>query len=205
MSFFAQFFQELPGQLLLGHCSSWVIWAIALPEFLGSSSQHFGSPCGVFPKLNPILQGIALISLNFFLNNVCYTFLSWAIMSKGRVHICMCTKRYPYICSLVPDTPSGYSSWWPGGNWGENWQEVYLVWGFPSGSDGKEFTCSERLLLNDKTLGFLTSGGDEFNPGPEMRLDRSELLCNKVLLKCKGDRESFWHRHQKGAERILPS
>ena len=50
---------------------------------------------------------------------------------------------------------------------------------------------SERLLLNDKTLGFLASRGDEFNPGPEMRLDRSELLCDKVLLKYKGDRESF--------------
>ena len=25
----------------------------------------------------------------------------------------------------------------------------------------------------------------------EMRLDRSELLCNKVLLKYKGNRESF--------------
>ena len=49
----------------------------------------------------------------------------------------------------------------------------------------------ERLLLNDKMLGFLASGGDEFNLGPEMRLDRSELLCNKVLLKYKGDRESF--------------
>ena len=49
----------------------------------------------------------------------------------------------------------------------------------------------ERLLLNDKTPGFLSSGGDEFNPGPETRLDRSELLCNKVLLKYKGDRESF--------------
>ena len=50
----------------------------------------------------------------------------------------------------------------------------------------------ERLLLNHaKTLGFLTSRGEEFNPGPEMRLDCSELLCNKVLLKCKGDRESF--------------
>ena len=30
-------------------------------------------------------------------------------------------------------------------------------------------------------LGFLASGGEEFNPGPEMRLDRTELLCNKVL------------------------
>ena len=49
----------------------------------------------------------------------------------------------------------------------------------------------ERLLLNEKTLGFLASGGEEFNPGPEMRLDHSELLCNKVLLKYEGDRESF--------------
>ena len=49
----------------------------------------------------------------------------------------------------------------------------------------------ERLLLNNKTPGFLVSGGDEFNPGPETRLDHSELLCNKVLLKYKGDRESF--------------
>jgi len=39
--------------------------------------------------------------------------------------------------------------------------------------------------------GFLASGGEEFNPGPVMRLDRSELLCNKVLLKYKRDRESF--------------
>ena len=50
----------------------------------------------------------------------------------------------------------------------------------------------ERLLLNHaKTPGFLASGGEEFNPGPEMRLDRSELLCNKVLFKYKGDREIF--------------
>ena len=38
----------------------------------------------------------------------------------------------------------------------------------------------ERLLLNEKMPGFLASGGDEFNLGPEMRLDCSELLCNKV-------------------------
>ena len=49
----------------------------------------------------------------------------------------------------------------------------------------------ERLLLNKKTPGFLASGGEEFNPGPETRLDHSELLCNKVLLKYKGGRESF--------------
>ena len=60
----------------------------------------------------------------------------------------------------------------------------------------------ESLLLNDKMRGFLASEWDEFNLGPETRLNRSELLCNKVLLKYKGDRESFWHRHQKGAERI---
>ena len=52
--------------------------------------------------------------------------------------------------------------------------------------------ASERLLLNhEKILGFLASRGEEFNPGPETRLERSELLCNKVLLKYKGDRESF--------------
>ena len=51
---------------------------------------------------------------------------------------------------------------------------------------------AERLLLNHaNTPGFLAPGGEEFNPGPETRLDRSELLCNKVLLKYKGDRESF--------------
>ena len=49
----------------------------------------------------------------------------------------------------------------------------------------------ERLLLNDKTPGFLASGGDEFNLGSETRLDHSELLCNKVLLKYKGDIKSF--------------
>ena len=49
----------------------------------------------------------------------------------------------------------------------------------------------ERLLLHAKTLGFLAPRGEEFNLGPEMRLDYSELLCNKVLLKYKGDRESF--------------
>ena len=63
----------------------------------------------------------------------------------------------------------------------------------------------ERLLLNHaKTPGFLASRGEEFNLGPEKRLNHSELLCNKVLLKYKGDRESFWHRHQKGVERVPP-
>ena len=51
---------------------------------------------------------------------------------------------------------------------------------------------SERLLLSHaKTPEFLAPGGEEFNPGLETRLDRSELLCNKVLLKYKEDRESF--------------
>ena len=61
------------------------------------------------------------------------------------------------------------------------------------------YCTPERLLLtHEKTPGFLASRGEEFNPGPETRLDRSELLCNKVLLKYKGDRESFWHKHWKG-------
>ena len=57
--------------------------------------------------------------------------------------------------------------------------------------EGEKEVVSERLLLNHaNTPGFLAPGG-EFNPGPETRLDSSELLCNKVLLKYKGDRESF--------------
>ena len=55
----------------------------------------------------------------------------------------------------------------------------------------KQGPTVERLLLNHaNTLGFLAPG-EEFNPGPETRLDRSEPLCNKVLLKHRGDRESF--------------
>ena len=50
--------------------------------------------------------------------------------------------------------------------------------------------ANERLLLNHaKTLGFLASR-EEFNPGPEMRLDHFVLLCNKVSLKYKRDRET---------------
>ena len=55
----------------------------------------------------------------------------------------------------------------------------------------KNVQTTQRLLLNDKTLGFLASGGHDFNLGPETRLDRSQLLCNQVLLKYKGDREGF--------------
>ena len=36
--------------------------------------------------------------------------------------------------------------------------------------------AAERLLLtHEKTPGFLASGGEEFNPGPKVRQDRSEL------------------------------
>ena len=55
----------------------------------------------------------------------------------------------------------------------------------------KNVQTTQRLLLNDKTLGFLASGGHKLNLGPEVRLDRSELLCNQVSLKYKGDREGF--------------
>ena len=49
----------------------------------------------------------------------------------------------------------------------------------------------ERLLNHTKRPGLLAPRGEEFNPGPEMRLNLSELLCNKFLLKYKGDRDSF--------------
>ena len=68
--------------------------------------------------------------------------------------------------------------------------QAFWTFSFPLELIGKH--TFERLLLNHaNTPGFLAPGGEEFNPGPETRLDRSELLCNKVLLKYKGDRESF--------------
>ena len=46
------------------------------------------------------------------------------------------------------------------------------------------FLPSEMLLLNHaKSLGLLASREEKFNLGPEIRLDRSGILCNKVLLK----------------------
>ena len=51
--------------------------------------------------------------------------------------------------------------------------------------------------------GLLASGGEEFNLGPVTRLDRSELLCDKALLKYKRDRKAS-DRHQKEAERVPP-
>ena len=40
-------------------------------------------------------------------------------------------------------------------------------------------------------LGFVTSRAEEFDLGPEMRLDYLELLYSKVLLKYNRDREIF--------------
>ena len=71
-------------------------------------------------------------------------------------------------------------------NRGARWTAAYGV-----SKSQTRLSTHEKLLLKEKTLGFLASGGEEFNPGPELRRDRSEPLCNKVLLKYKGDRESF--------------
>ena len=46
-------------------------------------------------------------------------------------------------------------------------------------------------------LGFLASLGEEFNPGPVTRLDHSELLCQKVLLKYKRASDIDIRRGQK--------
>ena len=38
--------------------------------------------------------------------------------------------------------------------------------------------------------------------GQRWGLTTCSFLCSKVLLKCNRDRENFWHRHQKGKERV---
>ena len=51
-----------------------------------------------------------------------------------------------------------------------------------NGMDLTETEDTERLLSNHaKTLGSLAFGAEEFNPGPEMRLDCSELLCKNFI------------------------
>ena len=62
-------------------------------------------------------------------------------------------------------------------------KELGLQASLPCPEGSRKSPQDERLLLNKKMLGFLASGGEEFNLGLQMRLDRSELLCNKVLLK----------------------
>ena len=52
-------------------------------------------------------------------------------------------------------------------------------------------------------LGFLASGAEEFNLGPVMRLDHSELLCNKSFVKYKQEKASDTDI-RKGAERLPP-
>ena len=47
--------------------------------------------------------------------------------------------------------------------------------------------CCELCAM----LGFVTSRVEEFDLGPETRLDHLELLYSKVLLKYNRDRESF--------------
>ena len=104
--------------------------------------------------------------------------LSWGLCSgsQPRPHSYLPIDRLQFsLYGVVSQGLTSLSSVPPG-------LPVFISWGCPH---------TERLLLNHaNTPGFLAPG-EEFNPGPEMRLDRSELLCNKVLLKYKGDRESF--------------
>ena len=60
----------------------------------------------------------------------------------------------------------------------------------PTHQNKTSFPLSQSLPLKcccsiTKNPVFLASGGEEFNQGPETRLDRSEVLCNKVLFKYK--------------------
>ena len=69
-----------------------------------------------------------------------------------------------------------------------------------STTDGMKGCCCELCV----SPGFVTSGGEDFNLGSEMRLDYlGNFLYNQVSLKYR-DRESFWRRHQTGTERVPP-
>ena len=122
------------------------------------------------------------------------------VLSRSVMHLRVIHVYVPIICSCL------LLSSIPLCGWTTVYLPIYLLknkWTVSSFGQLCIMLIHERLLLNHaKTLGFLAPRGEEFNLGPETRLYRSELLCNKVLLKYKGDGESFWHRHQKGAERV---
>ena len=52
-----------------------------------------------------------------------------------------------------------------------------------------------------KGVRFVISKEENLASAPEMRLNHSELLCSRVLLQVKMDRESF--KYKKGAECAL--
>ena len=58
------------------------------------------------------------------------------------------------------------------------------------------------LMVNN--VGFVISEEEDLAVGPGTGLITQELLCSRVLLKWKRDRESFWHRYQKGDRECPP-
>ena len=103
--------------------------------------------------------------------------------------------KRPWCCERLKAGGEGDDRGWDG------WMAAMTKWAYVWASSGRWWW---KVVAEWLDAGFLASGGDEFNPRPETRLDCSELLCNKVLLKYKGDRESFWHRYQKGAKEYPP-
>ena len=131
------------------------------------------------------------------------------------IHILICAQSCPTLCDPMDCSPWGPSVHGdsPGKNTGVGCHALLQVIFPTQGLNPGLLHCRWiftiwatrwKVVAEWLDAGFLASGGDEFNPGPETRLDRSELLCNKVLLKYKGDRESFWHKHQKGAKEYPP-
>ena len=59
-------------------------------------------------------------------------------------------------------------------------------------------------MNHTKTPGFLVPGGEEFNQGPETRLDHSELLRNKILLNIKEIEKVFDIGIRRGQKEFPP-
>ena len=98
------------------------------------------------------------------------------------------------VCDEKQERQCGWS-WVTEGDTGGKWGRG------GNGGDPVKGCCHEPWL----TPGCVAPRPEEINPGPVVRLDHSELFVyNTVLLKSKRDGESFWHRHQKGAERVPP-
>jgi len=144
---------------------------------------------------------------NFFVRNIHFDILFWN--NWGLLERCnLCGSLVQLLLMLTPHVLSGRKKVWMAHlmqnrccplHW--HTKVTTLEWrrDFSRQLNSSEFLPEKQLFSPlwkvvaepQKMPGFLASRGEEFNLGPVMRLDHSELLCNTVLLKYERDRESF--------------
>ena len=107
------------------------------------------------------------------------------LLKKGRVYGAIehgTTLTWPVINSHKSKLENKERSWFYGMNWPYYWKVV---------ADAR------------KDAGILGLWRRRIQSGARDESWSLRAFVYKVLFKYKGDTESFWHRHQKGVERVL--